>query len=632
MPVFPKYRLNRLPFSAAAFVALVCAVILAITMAWEWTMRAAHLAAAEVAMANLARSLTQHVEDSFDLLDTGILGVVSRLETDGQGPDTLSKLQKILVARKSGSNRIHMLGITDEKGDWLVSSGAEGENLLDRDYLTHHRLSPSREVFVGSTVRSLSDGQWVTTVSRRYNHPDGSFAGVVVATISASYFSDYYNQFDIGATGTISLLGANGLIEARRPNDGKVGHDVSKGRLFRDISARGPSGTYRFRSTLDGIQRVGFFQRSARFPFTIMVTKAQDEILAAWRRAAIVRGTVVVALVALLALMGAHLVRQLARRQRMAVALAAKEADFRLLAEGSSDMVMRIGADDRIRYVSPSSVRILGLRPDELVGVSALAGVHPDDLPQVKETVEQLKRGEIEEARTTHRLHHPTKGEVWIESTLRVTRKSDGDIDGAIAISRDVTEQKLLEGKLETLATEDGLTELANRRSFDERLMQEWGRAYRERKPLGFLMLDLDRFKAYNDSYGHLAGDDCLRTVAAILKAEVHRDADLAARYGGEEFAVLLPNTDAAGCARLGERIRRALRAQGLVHAGNLPSGLVTVSVGGAVCWPWLERSADPASLVEAADRALYAAKDGGRDRLVMSAPVAEPLPAASGA
>jgi diguanylate cyclase (GGDEF)-like protein/PAS domain S-box-containing protein len=329
-------------------------------------------------------------------------------------------------------------------------------------------------------------------------------------------------------------------------------------------------------------------------------------------------------------MMGAHLVRQFARRQRMAAAFAAKEADFRLLAEGSGDTVMRIDADDRIRYASPSSLRLLGLRPDQLVGKSALAGVHPDDLAQVTEIVARLKRGDIEEARMTHRLLHPHKGEIWIESTLRVTRKSSGEIDGAIVISRDVTEQKGLAVKLETLATEDGLTELANRRSFDERLAQEWGRACRERTPLGLLMIDLDRFKAYNDSYGHLAGDDCMRTVAAILKAEVHRTGDLAARYGGEEFSVLLPDTDAAGCARLGERIRHALRAQGLRHEANPPSGLVTASVGGAVCWPFLERDAGPASLVETADRALYAAKAGGRDRLEMSSPVTAPLPALS--
>jgi diguanylate cyclase (GGDEF)-like protein len=200
-----------------------------------------------------------------------------------------------------------------------------------------------------------------------------------------------------------------------------------------------------------------------------------------------------------------------------------------------------------------------------------------------------------------------------------------------VAISRDITAQKELENRLETLAIEDSLTGLANRRRFDQSLAEEWARAYRERSCLALLMIDVDHFKSYNDEYGHPAGDECLRGVAKILASEAHRTSDLAVRYGGEEFAMLLPNTDAAGCARIGERIRLAVRAARLIHASNPGSGCVTVSVGGAVCRPALERTAGTASLIDAADRALYAAKQDGRDRIVMSGEVASLLPKASG-
>jgi diguanylate cyclase (GGDEF)-like protein len=263
------------------------------------------------------------------------------------------------------------------------------------------------------------------------------------------------------------------------------------------------------------------------------------------------------------------------------------------------------------------------------VGTPALAGVNALDMPRVGETVAALKRGEMEEARVAYRTRHREKSEIWLESTLRVTRKVSGEIDGVVAISRDMTEQKDMEEKLATLAIEDGLTGLANRRRFDERLLEEWGRAYRERSSLALLMIDLDHFKAYNDEYGHLAGDECLRSVARILSAEAQRTTDLAARYGGEEFVVLLPNTDAAGCAQIGERLRRAIREATIPHAPNLPSGLVTASIGGAMCRPGNERSASHVTLVEAADRALYAAKHGGRDRLIMAAETATRLPVA---
>jgi diguanylate cyclase (GGDEF)-like protein/PAS domain S-box-containing protein len=283
--------------------------------------------------------------------------------------------------------------------------------------------------------------------------------------------------------------------------------------------------------------------------------------------------------------------------------------------------------DGRISYVSPSCASVVGWRPDQLTGTAALAGVNAADLPRVEETVAALRRGGAEQARISYRTRHREKVEIWIESNLRVTRKVNGEIDGVVAISRDITEQKNLEERLEILAIEDGLTGLANRRRFDERLQVEWARALRDNKPLSLLMIDVDHFKPFNDQYGHPAGDECLRSVARVLAEEARRTTDLAARYGGEEFVLLLPNTDAAGCARIGERICRELRKAAMPHKRNLPSGLVTASVGGAVCWPGTERFTDHASLVEAADRALYAAKEGGRDRLVMAGQVVSLLP-----
>lgn len=627
-----KIVLARLPFRAASFVALVCVAILGLSAAREWSAREAALKVAEVDQANLARSLTQHAEDSFDLLDTSILGAVTRLETDGTGRATLSKLQDILVARKAASKRVNAIGIVDEHGDWLASSGGMGKNLSDREYFRHHRQSTDRAVFIGRPVKSSMTGEWVVTLSRRFNHADGSFGGLVVASIGAEYFSGFYRQFDLGESGTISLVSADGIILARVPDNGaNVGRDVSEGAIFKAVRAGGSTGANYLKSQLDGLLRISFHQQSSRYPFIVVVTRAQDEVLASWRQATIIRMAVVLGLVILIAVMGFYLVRQLLRGQQMTAALASKEANFRVVAEGSSDMVTRIGLDEQISYVSPSSVRIVGWRPDQLVGTPALAGVNPQDLPRVQEVVAALKRGEIEETRVAYRTRHRERSEIWVESTLRVTRNG-GEVDGVVAITRDVTQQKTLEGKLETLATVDGLTGLANRRRFDERLLEEWGRAYRERTSLSLLMIDLDHFKAYNDQYGHPAGDECLRAVAGVLAAEAKRTTDLAARYGGEEFVMLLPNTDAAGCARIGERVLREIRDLGIAHRLNFPSRIVTASIGGAVCRPGVERSAGHASLVEAADQALYAAKDHGRDQLVMTKSAAQKLEVLSAA
>jgi diguanylate cyclase (GGDEF)-like protein/PAS domain S-box-containing protein len=623
---------SHLPLRAAAFVALTCAAILGVSGWREWAARDAVLRGAETEMANVARSLAQHAEDSLDLLDSSVVGVVSRLEMDGTSPATITKLSNVLEARRKAFPRIHSFAIVDDRGNWLTSPGTIAATFSDDGFFRHHQLSAKREPLVGRPVKSLLEGEWVVTLSRRFNKPDGSFGGVVLATISSNYLAHFYEQFEIGRNSSAALVHGDGLIIARNPgNDKFVGRSVADTALFRDASLQRPSGVYHFKSPLDGAERLSFFNRSGRYPLVLVATLDKEELLAPWRAAAISRMLYVAALVMLIAVIGAVLVRQLQRGQRMAAALVEKEAHFRLLAEGSSDMVTRIGLDERLRYVSPSSVRVVGWRASQLIGTPALAGINPEDLPEVQAIVDAMKRGEREEARLTYRNAHRLNGEVWLESTMRVTRKDNGRADGVVAISRDITEHKKLETRLETLAIEDSLTGLANRRRFDERLKEEWARAYRDRSSLALLMIDVDHFKAYNDEYGHPAGDACLRLVAKIIAAETQRAGDLAARYGGEEFAMLLPNTDAAGCALIGERIRKAIHEAGLVHGSNLTSGCVTASVGGATCRPALERTAGVSSLVEAADRALYAAKDAGRNRLMMSGELMDLLPKASG-
>ncbi|MBR0757109.1 diguanylate cyclase [Bradyrhizobium jicamae] len=618
---------TRLPLWAAGFVVLACAAVLAMGGWREWESRRVDLSRAEVDMANLARSLTQHADDTFDLADTILTGMVDRLETGGTEPAAIARVQTFLQQRRFNRQRIRGIFVYDDTGRWLATTeqvNLAGLNNSDRDYFQHHKASPDRGSFFGRPVKSRSGGQWIVTVSRRFNHPDGSFAGVALTTIDVSYFINFYEQFDVGANGTISLLNTNGILLARsRDKDGVyTGRDMSKAPLMRELGSRPAASVYYFKSPIDGVQRLSFYQRSSRYPIMVLATRAYDEVLANWRREAVTRAILVGALTLLIALIGFYLVRELLQGRRMAVALVAKEADFRLLAEQSSDMVTRIDLEGIILYVSPSCARVVGWSADKLLGTPALAGVHDEDRPRVERTVASLKAAETEEARIIYRTRHREKGEIWIESALHVTHASDtGAIDGVVAISRDMTEQKDLQDKLAALAISDGLTGLSNRRHFDERLADEWARARRDGTPLSLLLIDVDHFKKFNDLHGHQAGDLCLRTVATVLGAQALRPADMAARYGGEEFALLLPNTDAAGCAEVGERVRTALHAQAMPHPGNPPSRIVTVSLGAATLVP-TQVVADSALLLAAADRALYCAKESGRDRLATSGQV----------
>ncbi|WP_456640557.1 diguanylate cyclase [Bradyrhizobium sp. USDA 10063] len=591
----------------------------------EWSSRQAELTNAETALANLARSLTQHADDTFELTDTVLNVLVNQFELEGTGPAAVAKVQTFLARRKS-INRIRDVFVFDEDGRWLATSEAvnfSGFNNSDREYFQHHRSSTDRGTFIGRPIKSRSGGQWVITASRRFNHPDGNFAGVALATIDVAYFLKLYSGFDLGPNGSIALASADGIILARNPDNGSyTGRDLSGAPLFRNLRERPAAAAYYFKSPLDGVQRLSFFQLSTRYPVVVVATKSQDDVLAPWSRAALTRTAVVVMLVGFVASAGLLLVRQLQRGQKMAAALVAKEADFRLLAEYSGDMVMRVGVDGLILYVSPSCSRILGWAPNQLVGTPALAGVNGLDRPQVQQTVAALRSGEAEEARIIYRTRHREKGEIWMETALRVTRDpKGGEINGVVAISRDMTTHKNLEDELAVLASSDGLTGLANRRHFDERLQAEWDRATREGTPISLLLADVDHFKKFNDQYGHQAGDACLRSVARALVEQAQRPADVAARYGGEEFALLLPNTDATGCVQVGERIEQAIRDLGILHALNPPSKRITLSLGGATYLPANDR-VHCTSLIEAADKALYAAKESGRDRVVMSGQV----------
>lgn len=192
---------------------------------------------------------------------------------------------------------------------------------------------------------------------------------------------------------------------------------------------------------------------------------------------------------------------------------------------------------------------------------------------------------------------------------------ADGRLIAVVETLRDMTEQKRAQIALEKLAAVDGLTGIANRRSFDEKLAHEWARARREKTSLALLMIDVDHFKLYNDTYGHPLGDDCLRRIAAAAAAIVFRPGDLVARYGGEEFAIILPSIDVGGAMTVAQRVREAVGRLAISHvASNF--GSVTVSIG--LSWGIPEREQTHHTLVKAADIALYRAKHEGRDRVAV--------------
>jgi diguanylate cyclase (GGDEF)-like protein len=497
-------RKQPLTVVALAFVVLVCLSLTAEFVWSRWKDRDAQLREKQTATSNMARALAQHAENTVRVADTVLLGVVERLQNDGTGAAALARLGRFLHTAELPM--LYGVFVFDADGHQLVNSKASAVSKVNgavRDYFRYHREHPGADPYIGQPVRSLSTGEWIITVSRRVDHPDGGFAGVAVAAIDLRHFKHFYNSFDIGTQGTIFLALDNGALLVRRARDETTNRqNIADGPVFRHYRANGPVGTALLTARADHIERLYSYRHVDDYPMLVAIALSKQEILANWRADTWYNGAVLVLVVAALALLGWRLVRQLRIREKLTL--------------------------------------------------------------QLREAMQAL------EARNE---------------------------------------------SLAALALHDGLTGLPNRRQFDAVFSAEFNRAMRDGTSLALVMIDVDYFKPYNDIYGHPGGDDCLRRVSDAVSGARQRAGDLVARYGGEELAVLLPRTDLAGAMAVAEKMRQAVNGLHIAHEGN-PAGIVTISAGVAALAPTRGGRAAP-ELLAAADAALYAAKSGGRDRVL---------------
>jgi|HubBroStandDraft_6_1064221.scaffolds.fasta_scaffold31695_3 diguanylate cyclase (GGDEF)-like protein/PAS domain S-box-containing protein len=602
-------RRFALQLSAIPLVIVVCTILIMLDGYHSWGLRTQDLAEAGKETANLAESLGQQAEDTMRTADMSIIGSVQRLEIDGTGSNTLEKLRQIMVARLAAFPALASFVIADAAGKCLMidlPAVPADCSLAGTAGYEFHRTHEDRGPHLSAPERAIGSDTWVIPLSRRFNGPDGSFAGIVVTGISIPYFTHYYDTFNIGQHGSIALALTDGHLLVRRPYvDLDVPRTLLSGTVFRSSLAPGSMGVSRIKSSIDGVMRLTSYRRMEDYPLFIAAGESMDDILASWRATLWSRLALIAGLVALVGILGARLTGQIRKHERI-------ERAYRLLAENSADVIMWIGPDSKRIYVSPSVRDLTGYEPDELIRGSHGELVHPNDRAEWKASVARsLKSGKTQ---TIYRMTRKDGSSVWVEATRR--RLPDG---GFVSTTRDVSARKQAEDqlaeanrRLEVLARQDGLTGLANRRQFDETLEAEFRRAIRDKTPLSLIMIDVDRFKAFNDSYGHPAGDHCLTRIALVLGDTANRPADLAVRYGGEEFALLLPNTSRAGALAIAERARCSVRSLEIEHR-DTPEKIVTISLGVAWLVPGHGQN-EARDLVKAADVALYDSKARGRD------------------
>lgn len=272
-------------------------------------------------------------------------------------------------------------------------------------------------------------------------------------------------------------------------------------------------------------------------------------------------------------------------------------------------------------YIGPQIEKLLGWSVESWQTVNEWAErMHPEDQQWVVDfCVAQSKAGVDHEA--DYRALTKDGHYVWIRDVVHVVRDQQDEVEALIGFMFDITERKETEQKLldlqkelEELSFKDGLTGVPNRRMLDKVFEEEWMTARRHQQPLSLLVMDIDFFKQYNDCYGHIQGDDCLKQVAKALSSAATRSRDFFARFGGEEFVMLLPETDASAAIKIAERCQQLMMKLQISHQESEVSQLLTISIGLGTIVP--SPKDEIVDFVEQVDQALYRAKECGRNRV----------------
>lgn len=300
-------------------------------------------------------------------------------------------------------------------------------------------------------------------------------------------------------------------------------------------------------------------------------------------------------------------------------------AVYKTLLESTKAIPWKIDwATMKFAYIGPQIESLLGWTPSSWVGVEDWAArIHPDERESIVNfCVAQSQAGVDHEA--DYRALAKNGETVWIRDVVHVVRNDDGSVNSLIGFMFDINERKKTEAKLidlqkelETLSFNDGLTGVPNRRMFDSVMEMEWANARRNSQPLSIILLDIDYFKQYNDHYGHIQGDHCLKQVAKALSSAATRSHDFFARFGGEEFILVLPETNEKSALTVAERCRSLIFKEQIPHEKSQVSQILSISLGVGTIVP--THHDEPIKFIEAVDRRLYQAKRNGRNCIASS-------------
>ena len=439
----------RLAYNAMiVFVAILCMVVVGHDLLRTWEDRSHQNENTRREAAKLAWAADQHAVAAFRLADTILTELAERVEADGAGAAQLDRLRQVMEQRLANSSALQSLGLLDETGTLIAYGNPSTQRMVlaDRAYFQQHLAHPGRGLLVSGVLRSRINGRWLVVVSRRVDHADGSFAGVVIAAMDVAYFQAFYATFDLGHDGSAGLLSADGdLLLRYPPAESVIGTKLRVSQPFRDLDPSAISGTFDVVSPVDNVRKIFAWRRVAGYPLVVVTGLGEEEKLAVWRTGAVEHLLTAVVIAMLLGFTVIRLMMQVRRLARADAATAAATARYRLIADNASDVVITADLQFIRRYVSPGCRELLGYEPEELVGTSSISLAHPDDIDEVARCCRDMAAGR-DRGLLTYRVRHRDGHWVWVEVSLKLMRDPDTDDPMAIcAALRDVTRRYEIE-------------------------------------------------------------------------------------------------------------------------------------------------------------------------------------------
>jgi len=458
-----RQRIQRLS-PVALIILLVVFACLAPIGFFGWHIWQARMVALEQGYAqaeNLALSLSQHAARTFAGPEFVLSDALEHLQNDGVGPAALNRLTNVLANHVKSSQVIREAGVLDENGFWLASSLAQKPTHSngDRDYFLYHRDNPDDGLRINAPLLSRITGKWTILLTRRFNHPDDSFAGIVLTSISIDYFQQFYDTLNIGGRGQVTLIRDDGRLLVRRPYDPE-NFNRNMQQVVNERLAGRVYGRMRVPSPYDEIVRLGAWQRVDGYPLVIIAGLAEEDVLASWRQSAELDIAIALAAAAIIITLGTMSTVLLRRRDRAEQVAAEAARQYELLAEAATDIIVRATLDGRRIYISPACRDMMGYEPAELLGVGLHDLAHPDDLPLLEQTLATMRNG-AERATLVYRGRHRNGHYIWLEVAFRMVRDPETGLpQELIASTRDISSRKI--GEMQ-LARAKEAAELASR-------------------------------------------------------------------------------------------------------------------------------------------------------------------------